>query len=75
MATVSFSEDIAPLFKQFRGQMIWRFDLADYDDMRANADLVYEMISSSQMPPPPFDPFSSDQTKMFKAWMAGGYLH
>ena len=42
---VSFSSDIAPLFNQFTGQMMWRFDLTNYDQVRANAQTIYGRIN------------------------------
>jgi hypothetical protein len=40
MATVSFANDIAPTLFKYRGQMAWRLDLASYDDVKANANLI-----------------------------------
>ena len=82
MSTVSFKTNISPLFQQYQAQMRWRFDLTDYDDVKANADLIYSYISPSvedgvtyppQMPPPPFSPFTDDQIAMFKTWMDTGF--
>jgi hypothetical protein len=72
---VSFSNDIMPLFKQFQGQMMWRFDLTNYDQVKANADSIYGRISSPDgpMPPPPFDPLTAEQIQTFKDWMNDGY--
>ncbi len=74
--TVSFSNDIEPLFNQFRGQMMWRFDLTDYAHVKANAAVIYSRISSSDgpMPPPPLDPLTTEQIEMFKQWMDQGCL-
>lgn len=73
---VSFSNDIMPLFKQFQGQMMWRFDLTNYDQVKANAQTIYSRISNSgaPMPPPPFDPLTLEQIQMFQQWMSDGYL-
>ena len=73
MAAVSFANDISPILFKYRGQMAWRFDLAKYDDVKANADLIYGYISTNQMPPPPFDPYPKTFIDAFKAWMDGGY--
>ena len=71
---VSFANDIMPLFKQFQGPMMWRFDLTNYEAMVANAQTVYSRISSagSPMPPPPFDPLTQEQIQMFQNWMNQG---
>ena len=52
---VSFANDIMPLFNQFKGQMMWRFDLTNYDQMKANASIILNRINGSNgfMPPPP----------------------
>jgi hypothetical protein len=71
--TVSFASDIGPLFKQFQGPMMWRLDLTSYDAVRANAPLIFDQISTRQMPPPPFPPLSDEQIATFKAWMNQGF--
>ena len=73
MMAVSFSSDIAPLFNQFSGQMMWRFDLTNYDQVRANAQTIYGRINGGGMPPPPFDPLTTDQIQLFQQWMSEGY--
>jgi hypothetical protein len=75
MTTVSFDADIKPLFAQFLAQMRWRFDLTNYEDVRINASMIYDKIKEpgSQMPPPPFDPLSPEQIRMFKAWIDQGF--
>ena len=72
---VSFSNDIMPLFNQFSGQMMWRFDLTNYDQVRANAQVIYGRINGDggPMPPPPFDPLTTEQIQLFQQWMAEGY--
>lgn len=70
---VSFAKDIAPLFRQFRASMMWRFDLTRYEDVKANADKIYGYISTNQMPPPPYPPLTSDQAALFKQWMDSGF--
>jgi hypothetical protein len=70
---VSFANDIQPLFKQFQGPMMWRFDLTSYEVCRANAELIWDQISHKLMPPPPFQPLSDEQIATFKAWMAAGF--
>lgn len=71
---VSFAADIMPLFKQFQGPMMWRFDLTNYEAVVANAQTIYNRISStgSPMPPPPFPPLSAAQIQMFQDWINQG---
>ena len=73
---VTFSNDIQPLFNQFRGQMMLRFDLTNYDHVKANATIIMGRISDPDgpMPPPPFDPLTSEQIQLFQQWMDDGYL-
>ncbi len=73
---VSFKNDIQPFFGQYKGQMIWRFDVTDYDTMRANWQLVYTNISDpgNPMPPPPFSPFSQSVIDDFLKWKQDGFL-
>jgi hypothetical protein len=72
-AQVSFADDIMPLFKQFQGPMMWRFDLTSYEAVRDNAQTIYDQISTQSMPPPPFPPLTAEQIAMFKAWMDEGF--
>ena len=75
MATVTFANDIAPTLFKYRGQMAWRFDLASYEDVKANATIIAGQLTSDPpgMPPPPFDPFSKAFTDAFTTWMDSGY--
>ena len=73
-APVSFAADIMPIFKQFQGPMMWRFDLTSYEAVMANAATIYGRISNpgNPMPPPPFPPLTSAQIQMFQNWMNQG---
>jgi hypothetical protein len=75
---VSFSKDIAPIFNQFRGQMMWRFDLTNYEHVKANASVIHRRLSQADiygpMPPPPLDPLTSDQIQLFEQWISDGYM-
>ena len=77
MATVSFQKDIVPMFYEFRGPMLWRLDLTKYEDVKANAPMIYNMISTPPslggMPPTPFPAFTAGQVQMFQQWMTGGF--
>ena len=72
MQSPTFQKDIAPLFVPFRGSMLWRLDLTNYEDVKANASLLYTQISTQQMPPSPYVPFSADQIALFQSWIAQG---
>ena len=72
----SFQTDIAPIFAPFYAQMIWRFDLRNYDQVKANAALIDTFISGdpdSRMPPANYGPpLRGEDIAKFKQWMAEG---
>lgn len=77
MAT-SFQKDIAPMLAPFRANMIWRFDITDYDTVKANVDLIAGQIIGNgpanppSMPPPPYPPLSDQQQALFTEWQNDG---
>lgn len=68
----TFERDIKPLFEQFRGPMMWRLDLGDYDAVVGNAGTIYNQISTNSMPPPPFPSLTAAQIATFNTWMNNG---
>ena len=56
--------------------MMWRFDLTKFEDVQANASLIYAQLipvgGVINMPPPPFPPLTDAQVAMFKKWMDEG---
>ena len=76
MATVpavTFSNDILPLFGRWKSYMIWRLDLTRYEDVKMNAEVIYDQIQSGNMPPPNIATLSAAEIALFKAWMDAGY--
>jgi hypothetical protein len=74
MPTVSFQIDIVPIFAQYRGSMLWRLDLTNYEDVKANAEMLYsQIIKGGGMPPAPYESIPADQVALFKKWMAQGF--
>jgi hypothetical protein len=73
MAT-SFQTDIAPMFAIYQANMMWRFNLTDYDTVKANAKMLLGRMTSTsdKMPPPPLDPFNPSQIALFTQWIADG---
>jgi hypothetical protein len=73
-ATVSFERDIRPMFAPFAAAMMWRFDLTNYTAVMANAQHIYERISTpgNPMPPPPFPMLTAAQIQRFQDWMNDG---
>ncbi len=67
----SFERDIKPLFRDDDVEsMEFAFDLRSYDDVRANAEEIYERLADGSMPcdsewPP-------DQVQRFRAWIDAG---
>ncbi len=73
--STSFARDIAPVLAPYHDNMVWRFDLTDYEAVKANASLIYTNISrtdGSQMPPPPLPPIRPIDVAMFNSWMTEG---
>lgn len=68
----SFENDIQPMFAQYRDRMTWRLDLTLYEDVAANADIIYDQIESKQMPPPNQGSLTDNQIKLFKLWKDQG---
>ncbi len=74
MAT-SFQTDIAPMFAPFQANMMWRFDLADYDTVKTNAKMIYGRLTGTtgtQMPAPPMPPLDPSLIALFQQWMTEG---
>lgn len=75
--TTSFANDIAPIFAPYRSNMLWRFDLTDYDQVVANAKLIQSFISGGvnvRMPPANYGNALTDQQQaLFQTWINEGY--
>jgi len=72
----SFQTDIAPMFAPFRANMMWRFDLADYDTVKTNAQMIYGRLTGTtgnQMPPSPLPPLDPSLIALFHQWMDEGF--
>ena len=67
----SFAQDIRPLFRERDVRaMTFAFDLGDYDQVKTNADEIYEKLSSGEMPCDGAWP--QDRVDLFKQWIDGG---
>lgn len=68
----SFESDIRPLFRgQDVGAMSFAFDLASYEDVKANATEIFERLSAGDMPCDGGWPAA--QVERFREWMDAGF--
>jgi hypothetical protein len=69
----SFAQDIRPLFRDKDvEEMQFAFELSQYDDVRTNAQVIYERLADGSMPCD--DPWSEYQLALFRQWMDDGFL-
>ncbi len=67
----SFERDIKPLFRDDDVEsMEFAFDLRSYEDVRANAEGIYERLADGSMPCDTEWP--QDQIDRFRAWIDAG---
>jgi hypothetical protein len=70
--TVSFERDIRPLFREGDVEsMSSVFDLSSYQDVRANADAIYERLADGSMPCDGGWP--AEQVQHFRTWIDTGF--
>ena len=70
---VGYANDIKPLFTEVdRQHMDFMFDLWSVDDVKANANEIYDALSNKRMPPHPRGPWPEDKIALFREWMDGG---
>jgi hypothetical protein len=68
---VSFSRDVAPLFRdEDVTAMEFAFDLRSYDDVVENGDLILERLEDGSMPCD--QPWPARDVELFLAWLDGG---
>jgi hypothetical protein len=69
--TPSFARDIRPLFRESdRQAMDFAFDLWDYDDVRANAEIILQRLSEGTMPCD--GEWPDEQIASFRRWVEAG---
>ncbi len=78
----SFSNDIAPIFGPFRGNMLWRFDLTDYEQVKANAAIIQVFITADpdsaclpRITPASFSPANHHVPAMDPRWLPATFQH
>jgi hypothetical protein len=69
---VGFAGDIRPLFREKDvSSMSGAFDLSSYEDVRANADAIYERLAAGTMPCDRAWP--DEDVERFRTWIDAGY--
>ena len=71
--TLSFAEDIAPLFREKDVQEmkdISGFDLSDYEDVKTRANHIYERLKDGSMPCD--GPWPEEQIETYQRWIDQG---
>jgi hypothetical protein len=68
---VSYERDIRPLFRERDvNSMSFAFDLASYDDVRGNAQAIYERLADGSMPCDGSWP--AENVERFRNWIDNG---
>jgi hypothetical protein len=71
MTTPTFDSDIRPLFRERdRTDMGFAFDLWSYDDVRDNADDIYDRLDDGSMPCD--GEWPAEQLALLRAWIDAG---
>lgn len=73
MAPLSFASDIRPLFRDRDVSTMVQtasLDLSSYEDVKKNAQLIYERLREGSMPCD--GPWPQEGIDRFKQWMDGG---
>ena len=69
---VTFAEDIRPLFRDGDVRsMSSVFDLSSYDDVRANAEVIYTRLANGTMPCDGAWP--ANDVARFRTWIDDGF--
>jgi hypothetical protein len=68
---VTFARDIRPLFRDRDiRSMTFAFDLSSYEDVRANAEGIYERLAAGTMPCD--GPWPAEDVDRFRTWIDTG---
>lgn len=67
----SFARDIRPLFRDYDiEEMNFLFDLDKYEDVKENAQAIYDVLADGSMPCD--TPWPEEQLQLFQQWIAEG---
>lgn len=68
---LTYTENIRPLFRDGDVKsMSFTFDLSSYEDVRANAEAIYERLAEGSMPCD--RPWPAEQVERFRKWINQG---
>ena len=68
---VTFEADIRPLFRaEDVEEMSWAFDLSSYEDVKENAEAIYDRLADGSMPCD--GPWEAERVGRFRAWIDAG---
>ncbi len=68
---MGFEADIRPLFRpEDVEEMSWAFDLASYEEVKENAEAIYERLAEGSMPCD--EAWDSERVGRFRAWIDAG---
>jgi hypothetical protein len=66
-----FEQDIRPLFRPMDvEEMSFAFDLSSYEEVRDNAEAIYERLTEGTMPCD--EPWPDEDQERFRAWIDSG---
>ena len=69
--TPTFEQDIRPLFRPMDvEEMSFAFDLSSYDEVRENAEEIYQRLANGTMPCDA--PWPEEDRDRFRAWIDAG---
>jgi hypothetical protein len=67
----SFAADIVPLWREEDVEsMLFAFDLRSYDDVRENAEDIWERLDDGSMPCD--EEWPADRVALFRSWIDAG---
>ncbi len=67
----SFEADIRPLFREEDVEsMAYVFDLSSYEEVRDNAELIYDRVADGTMPCD--DAWPDSRITLFRSWIDSG---
>jgi hypothetical protein len=70
-AQITFAQDIRPLFRERDiKSMSFAFDLSSYEDVRVNAEAIYEKLAEGSMPCD--GRWAAEDVQRFRTWIDGG---